>query len=50
MADVVLVGVAFLITLAIFLAVRPLWRSRDRADHGPTVDNGGDSREEFYIG
>ena len=46
MADVVLVAIALLITLGVFLAVRPLWRRRNWADHGQTLDNSSDSRDD----
>ena len=42
MPDAVTITVALVITLAIFLAVRPLWRRRIGTDHGQTVDKRSD--------
>ena len=37
MPDAVTVAIAFVITLVVFLAVRPLWRRRIGTGHGRTV-------------
>ena len=39
MPDAVTVAVALVITLGIFLAVRPLWRRGIGTGHGQAVDN-----------
>ena len=39
MPDAVTVAIALVITLGIFLAVRPLWRRRIGSAHGQTADN-----------
>ena len=48
MGDVAVVAISLLITLVIFLAVRPLWRRLIGTDHDHPVDSG-DDREKTAI-